>query len=213
MTKRILVAMPMKAFAQAKGRLARMMTDGQRERLAQTLFLRTHEFFATHFGAFDRLVVTPCPGVQRICGRIGVHVLREPGAQGLNVASGRAIQWATVHGYTSVLLIPGDVPVWSRSEVSHLLEQARSCDVVVAQAYDGGTNALLLSLPTAFQCAYGVNSSVRHVRHASAAGLRAVVCKLPFLAHDLDVPTDCSAFLHSQRLTLEQLWNSAAFVA
>lgn len=198
MTRRVLVAMPMKPFDQAKSRLAEVLADDQRERLARALFLRTQRFFAAHFAELHRLVVTPSEDVQRVCDRVGTESLLEPGLDGLNVASMRAVQWATERGYTSVLLIPGDVPVWVRSEVNMLLDQGKRHNLVIAQARDGGTNALLLQLPTPFKCCYGPNSSNVHLRIARDTGLSVIVCKLPFLAHDLDVPADC-AVLASNR--------------
>jgi 2-phospho-L-lactate guanylyltransferase len=194
MNSRVLVAMPMKPFDQAKSRLADVMPREQRERLARVLFLRTQRFFATHFGDFDRLVVTPSQGVKHACRRIGAECLMEPGVEGMNVAAMRAIGWAAERGYSKILLIPGDVPVWMRSEVHMLIGLGNRHDVVIARARDGGTNALLLGLPNQFQCSYGSNSSLVHQQAALDAGLTAWVCKPPFLAHDLDVPADCPMF-------------------
>lgn len=188
----MLVAMPMKPFELAKSRLAEMLADEQRERLARALFLRTQRFFALHFADFDRLVVTQSEDVRRLSERVGSECLLEPGVDGLNLASARAVRWAGERGYESVLLIPGDVPVWVRSEVNLLLDQARQHGAVIAQARDGGTNALLLRLPAAFGFCYGPDSSNTHLHAARDAGVSAVVCKLPFLAHDLDVPADCA---------------------
>lgn len=192
MISRMLVAMPMKPFDQAKSRLSGVLADEQRDRLARALFLRTQRFFAVHFAGFDRLVVTPSEVVRSVCERVSTRCLLEPALDGLNIASERAVQWATERGYESVLLIPGDVPVWVRSEVNMLLDHGTKYSAVIAQARDNGTNALLLRLPTAFSFCYGPNSSNAHLRAARDAGISAVVCKLPFLAHDLDVPADCA---------------------
>lgn len=204
MTERVLVVTPMKAFDQAKSRLAEVMADSQRERLARALFLRTQRFFASHYAGFDRLVVTPSPLVAQLARQVGTGALLEPGADGLNVACGRAIRWATGHGYSSILLIPGDVPVWVRREVNVLLDHGRRHRVVIAQSRDGGTNALLLKLPTAFNCRYGPDSSHMHLRSARDAGLSAVLCKLPFLAHDLDVPADCAILASKRQFAQEE---------
>jgi 2-phospho-L-lactate guanylyltransferase len=194
----------MKPFDQAKSRLAEVLADDQRERLARALFLRTQRFFAAHFAEFDRLVVTPSRTVQGVCDRVGAQCLLEPGLDGLNVASARAAQWAAERDYTSVLFIPGDVPVWVRSEVNMLLDQGRQHSVVIAQARDSGTNAILLRLPTAFKFCYGPNSSNVHLRSARDAGLSVIVCKPPFLAHDLDVPADCAVLASSRQGALTE---------
>jgi len=191
MTDRILVAMPMKPFIDAKSRLAAAIAQPQRERLVQALFLRTQRFFASQFPEFDRLVVTPSAEVQRACWRVGARCLLESGLAGLNTAAARAVDWACIQGYDKVLVVPGDVPVWMRGEVGALLDVGRAHDVVVARAHDGGTNAVLLRLPTAFEFRYGPDSAAAHLRGAHRAGLSAVTCQLPFLAHDIDVPADC----------------------
>jgi 2-phospho-L-lactate/phosphoenolpyruvate guanylyltransferase len=204
-TSRLLIAMPMKPFEQAKSRLAAVLPDDQRERLARALFLRTQRFFATHFSAFDRLVVSPSEEVRDMCTRVQAHCLLEPGLDGLNVAAARAIAWANLRGYDRVLLIPGDVPVWVRSEVNTLLHHGLQHQVVIAQARDGGTNALLLRLPTPFACRYGHDSAAAHRQVAREAGLSAIVCKPPFLAHDLDVPADCAVLAaRNSRVLLER---------
>lgn len=192
MSSRVLVAMPMKPFDQAKSRLSEVLAKDQRDRLARALFFRTQRFFAAHFSWFDRLVVTASEDVRSACERVSSQCLFEPGVDGLNIASARAVQWATERGYQCVLLIPGDVPVWVRSEVNLLLDLGKQHGAVIAQARDNGTNALLLRLPTAFSFCYGPNSSDAHLDAAEKAGLSAILCKPPFLAHDLDVPADCA---------------------
>lgn len=191
MTGRVLVAMPMKPFESAKTRLAPLLSAPQRERLVRALFFRTQRFFATRFGEFERLVVTPSLAVLDASRRAGALGLLEPGLEGLDAAAARACRWAAEHGYAKVLLIPGDIPVWICAEVQQLLAEGARHDVVVARARDGGTNALLVRVPTVLRFSYGQNSSELHYLAARGAGLSAVVCRPPFLAHDLDVPADC----------------------
>ncbi len=191
MTERTLVVMPMKPFAVAKTRLSAALSPTQRERLVRALFFRTQRFFATQFRGFDRLVVTPCSGVRVACDRAGATCLLEPGLDGLNAAAQRARVWATEQKYARMLLIPGDVPVWIRAEVNQLLDAAQQHDVAIARARDGGTNAMLMRLPSAMAFCYGLQSAKRHADAAVAAGQTTVTCRLPFLAHDLDVPSDC----------------------
>jgi 2-phospho-L-lactate guanylyltransferase len=190
--------MPMKPFAQAKSRLADALSPSRRERLARALFLRTQRFFAARFPDADRLVVTPSTEVREACWRVGAQCLLEPRLDGLNVAAARAVNWACIQGYDQVLIVPGDVPVWMQSEARVLFELGHEHDVVIAKARDGGTNALLLRLPTPFEFHYGPGSAGAHQLGAQAAGISAVICQLPFLAHDLDVPADC--LLHNDPL-------------
>lgn len=187
---RTAVAMPVKPFDRAKSRLAGVLSNHQRERCAQALFLRTQRFFAGNYPGFDRVVITASPRIQALSARVAASCVMEPAVEGVNKAATRAIDWASRHGYERLILIPGDVPVWVRSEVNLLLECAELHDVVVARAHDGGTNALVLSLPTPFECRYGPNSAARHVEAGRSAGLTAALCRPAFLARDLDTPED-----------------------
>ena len=197
MTPSLLVALPMKAFDQAKSRLSPAMAPAQRQRLSRALFERTLAFFGDCFPGMDRLVVTPSPQVRDTARACGAAVTLEPAPQGLDAAAQRAIDYAAEHGYRQLLIIPGDIPVWLRSEVQALLALGGRREVVIARARDGGTNALLLRLPTPLRCAYGEDSARRHADAARSAGLSVAVCQLPFMAHDIDRPQDC--LLHRSR--------------
>lgn len=197
MTPSLLVALPMKAFDQAKSRLSPVLAPVQRQRLSRALLLRTLAFFGHGFPGVDRLVVTPSQEVRAAALASGAAVALEPAPQGLDAAAQRAIEYATAHGYRQLLLIPGDIPVWLRSEVQTLLEWGGRREVVIARARDGGTNALLLRLPTPLRCAYGEDSAHRHERLARGAGLSVAVCQPPFMARDIDRPQDC--LLHRGR--------------
>lgn len=193
----LLVALPMKAFDQAKSRLSPAMAPAQRQRLSRALFGRTQAFFGACFPALDRLVVTPSQEVRAAALAGGAAVALEPSPQGLDAAAQQALDYASAHGYAQLLIIPGDIPVWLRTEVRALLALGERHEVVIARARDGGTNALLLRLPTRFRCAYGEDSARRHADAARSAGLSVAVCQLPFMAHDIDRPQDC--LLHRSR--------------
>ncbi len=197
MTQALLVALPMKAFDQAKSRLSPAIAPVQRQRLSRALFERTLAFFGHCFPGMDRLVVTPSPQVGDAARACGAAVAMEPAPQGLDAAAQRAIDYAAVHGYRQLLIVPGDIPVWLRTEVHALLALGARREVVIARARDGGTNALLLRLPARFRCAYGEDSARRHAHAARSAGLSVAVCQPPFMAHDIDRPQDC--LLHRAR--------------
>lgn len=53
-----------------------------------------------------------------------------------------------------------------------------------------GTNALLINPAGLIEYDFGPNSFERHKKRAEDAGAKLVVCELPSLAHDVDVPED-----------------------
>ncbi|KAF7961469.1 hypothetical protein AWV80_32990 [Cupriavidus sp. UYMU48A] len=189
---RTLVAVPMKAYADAKTRLACAMSPEERRTLAKALFEYGQSFFSTNYPEFDRLVVSPSPTVATAAVWSGASCVYESASRGLNAAATTATQWAIDRGYERLLIVPGDIGVWRQEEVDCLLELSKELDVVVARAHDGGTNALVLRLPCEMQFGYGPQSAARHMAIARQLGKTAVERSLPFLGLDLDTPGDCA---------------------
>ena len=63
--------------------------------------------------------------------------------------------------------------------------------VVIAPDRRGrGTNALLSSPPGLIEYDFGPDSFERHTARAKAAGVRIVVCEIPSIGLDVDLPED-----------------------
>jgi len=185
-----LLVIALKPFSEAKSRLAAALDSRQREHLARALFVRTEQFFASAFAAMPRLVVTAEKQAAALLSE-GTQLLYESHAEGLNAAAEKARLWALERRFRQLLLVAADVPLWRRSEVLELLQAARTHDLALARAHDGGSNALLLRLPaTGFAFAYGEGSAAAHQHNAAKAGLSCQICDLPLLSRDLDVPDD-----------------------
>jgi len=198
---RCLLVIPLKPFAQAKSRLAEALNPKERQQLARALFRRSEQFFANVFSDMPRLVVTAERGIVKECSP-GTRILHEAHAEGLNQAASRAKNFAKAQGFTQMLIASADIALWRRSEVLELLQAGETRDVVIARAYDGGTNALLLRLPaTGFAFAYGEQSANAHQRAAKQVGLSCRLLDLPMLARDLDLPTDLLLWQAKQQRT------------
>lgn len=193
---RTVVVIPMKDAAVSKTRLAPAMPAVQRERMALALFRRALDFFGAQFPRFERLVVTPSARIGEVARACGASVLMEGEPAGLNPAVASAFAWARQAGFERMLVVPGDIPVWLRSELDELLQEGASSPVVIARAHDGGTNALLIDLKRAarFDFHYGSDSASRHAQAAQAAGLSAMTRTWPFLSRDIDTADDCLLF-------------------
>ncbi len=197
---RTLVAIPMKDARDSKTRLANALSDAERERLARSLFVRSQSFFATYFPHFSRLVVTPSEQMGQLASEAGAQVLKEAAATGLNQAAGAAFHWARRNGFDRLLIVPADIPVWLQHEVHALLQHGDSVDVAIARAHDGGTNGLLIHLARVaqFEFRYGSGSAQEHAQFCREAGMRSVVCHLPFIGRDIDTADDCLVMGESQ---------------
>ncbi len=178
------VLVPIKAFHLAKGRLDPALDAASRERLARWTAERVLA------AAGDGPVAVACDdhAVAEWAREHGAIVSWQEGL-GLNGAVDRAVEQLHHAGHRHVTVAHGDLP-----RPSLLAPFARRDTIVlVPDRRLDGTN--VFSFPTAaalagLRAAYGGGSFRRHLAAALATGLAVEVVRDPFLALDIDLPTD-----------------------
>jgi 2-phospho-L-lactate guanylyltransferase len=189
---RTAAVLPVKSFSRAKQRLGEAVGGREREELAAAMVGDVLEALAAVHEIDDVVVVTAEPLAARAAADAGAHVVDDPEEAGQSAAAARGIDAALVRGAERALLVPGDCPALDPHELSALL--ARAGDVVIVPDRHGsGTNALLLTPPTAIAPSFGAGSFARHAALARAAGAEVKVAELPSLGLDVDTPADLAA--------------------
>ena len=117
----------------------------------------------------------------------GADVLRD-GGTGYNEAVALALQ--SVTGAEAALVLPGDLPHITTSEVATLLNALPDHNVIVVPADDGGTLALGLRPPTVIDTCFGPDSAHAHAEAARAAGFAYGFFRPGDLRHDVDTLED-----------------------
>lgn len=194
-----LIVIPMKDPASAKTRLRPALGSGERERLARLLFDNTLAFFARQCPDLPRLVVTESASIAQGSQWQGAQVLREEKRQGLNAALDAATLWAVRQGHSAMLFVAADVAIWEPDEIDALMAAGQDDTVAIAEAVDGGTNALYLPVPNACPFHFGPGSAVLHEIAARQRGYKARRLHLPYLARDVDTPEDLGLWDRVQR--------------
>lgn len=175
------VLVPVKAFADAKARLAAALSPTEREALARFTAGRVVAAAAPApvYVACDDDTVAQWATDQ------GAHVLWHPGV-GLNKAIADSVADLVALGVAHVVIAHGDLP-----RATGLAALATTdCITLVPDHAGDGTNVLALPLPTQFGFSYGVGSFHRHLAAALASGRRVRVRRDPLLALDIDTPDD-----------------------
>ncbi len=190
MLKKLCVVIPMKAPQRAKQRLASYLSDFSRKKLALDLFESTLVFFNREFASLDVLVVSDFGEILTLAKQYGAFCLFDEGDTGLNGALNSACRWVTAFGYLHQLIIPGDIAWLDSREIYTLLMAACDSDVVIVEAKDGGTNALLTTPPNAIAFRYGVRSALSHHQQAVQQALSCCFLQLPHLSLDIDQSDD-----------------------
>jgi 2-phospho-L-lactate guanylyltransferase len=185
---------PVKRFGAAKRRLATGLGGERREALVAAMLEDVLEAIGEARGVERTIVVSDEPRAVKAAGAIGAAVVPDPGEGGHPGAALAGIELAEAEGAGCVLLLPGDCPLLEPRELDRLLTGVPAPYVaVVPDRHGTGTNALLLSPPSAIRPAFGEGSRDRHVAAARRAGVPCEVEELASLALDLDTPADLVA--------------------
>lgn len=172
---------PVKAFSQAKARLAAVLDEPARASLAR-------EMAATVLAAAGDLPVTVACDDEEVAGwaeSSGAAVAWTPGL-GLNGAVTAGVDALAAQGATRVVVAHADLP-----HARDLTPVAAGDGVVaVPDRHEDGTNVLAVPAKAGFRFAYGPGSFRRHEAEAGRLGLRFTVLRPADLTWDVDVPAD-----------------------
>jgi 2-phospho-L-lactate guanylyltransferase len=178
-----MVLVPVKAFAQAKGRLASVLSPSERYALAKRLAERVIKAASP----LPVAVVCDDSEVAAWATTMGTKVISEPGC-GLNGAVGAAYAQLSADGYERVIVAHSDLPLAS----TFLWLASLPGIVLVPDRHLDGTNVISLPAGQRFRFSYGPGSFARHQREAELSGLAWRVVYDQALSWDVDVPSDMS---------------------
>ncbi len=191
------VLIPVNRLGQAKGRLAGLLSQEEREGLA----LVTLETVLRAAGA-GAIVLTPDERVvDHVRGRARI-IPESPEERGLNAQLEHAVGILLADGTArdGLLILHADLPLATAEAIETLAALgAKENTAVLVESGDGGTNAMLLHPPGKFRLEYGVGSFAEHRAAAEAAGMQVVVNHNRELSLDLDTPGDITELLRAPR--------------
>jgi 2-phospho-L-lactate guanylyltransferase len=191
-----IVAIPVKALARAKSRLAPALSP--LERGALTLAMLEDVLDATQeVPGWETWVVSPDEVALEIAARRGARAVPEEKPP-LSGAIRQVEALAKERGADALAIVPGDLPLVTPDALTEALRTLGA--VVLARSVDGsGTSFLLRRPPRAIPARFGPDSFRRHVDAAGAKGLPVAVVERRELSFDLDRPGDILTLLSDGR--------------
>lgn len=205
-----MLVIPVKNLANAKQRLAPALEQEERTTLATAMLQDVFEAVASWTRRPQVAVVTGDAEARSLARQCGFEILDDADEAGESEAVADATQALEAQGAESVLVIPGDIPLITASELEAIYAAAPPLGTVLVPSRDGrGTNAALRKPASLFPLRFGNDSFVPHRAAATATGLPVVVLSLPGIALDVDTPQDLAALVaapgerRSQRLARE----------
>ena len=118
------VVVPVKRFVNAKTRLASLMSESERESLAQVMLNDVLLAVSSSLLVSGVLIVSNEVRARYAVERLGGLFLEEEYA-GLSASVAQAGKWLVKHGQRGMLIIPGDVPLVSSSEIDEIIKSHR----------------------------------------------------------------------------------------
>lgn len=205
-----MILVPVKNSATAKQRLAAVLDQASRTRLAQAML---HDVVSALHEWTDRpqvALVTGDPYAVGLAKEYGFEVIADPDNPGETGAIEMATRVCVGRGAESTLVIPADIPLIQPWELEEIMKHTPAEGSVLVPAADGrGTNAALRRPANLFPLRFGNDSFKPHHAAAQATGKPCVVLKLPGIAVDVDNPEDLQQMIalpgetRAQRLARE----------
>ena len=177
----VAVLIPVKAFSDAKVRLAPALSANERRALARAMA----EQVVRAAGDLPTAVVCDDPEVAAWAAALDLTVITAPG-RGLNRAVEFGVAQLADAGVSQVIVAHADLPL-----ATHLGWAARFAGVtLVPDRREDGTNVVCVPTGTPFRFAYGPRSFAAHHTEARRHGLPLRIARRADLAWDVDEPAD-----------------------
>ncbi len=205
---------PVKPFDAAKTRLASVLSREECATLARRML---GDLLAALDAAPQISSIAVLSGESRLpalpAGKPGFHFSEAPGEDWCTALS-RAAAALAAHGIRQLLVVPADLPTVTAGDIGTLIAghvaTARGGVTVCPARRDGGTNALLVTPPTAIPFLYGPDSAARHLAAAAARHLPARQADVAAFAHDIDTVDDVDWLLGQRQACATLAWLKAS---
>jgi 2-phospho-L-lactate/phosphoenolpyruvate guanylyltransferase len=187
---------PIKETHDAKQRLASVLSAPLRQALALAMLEDVLEAVTNVTGLGGVILVTVDPLAIVLAHRYGAKTIKDGAYGGHTGAVTAGARYLIAHGRSTMLTLPGDLPLVTAAEIEQLIAAHRPAPAfTIAPAHDDqGSNAILMSPPDAVSLRFGEDSFFPHLSAARASGIEPCVVRLPGIASDIDNPQDLDHF-------------------
>jgi 2-phospho-L-lactate guanylyltransferase len=199
----IWAVLPVKNMGVAKSRLAHSCPPAFRRELARAMLVDVLGALTATAAIAGIVVVTVDAVASTLARRSGARVFAEDADIGHTGAVMAAARRLASERRAGMLTLPSDIPGVNASDLSRLVEiHGDAPAFTIVPSHDRrGSNAIVVSKPTAVPLAFGDDSFVAHLAAARRAGIEPVIESMPGIALDIDHPADLVRLMQSKAPT------------
>jgi 2-phospho-L-lactate/phosphoenolpyruvate guanylyltransferase len=192
----IWVAVPVKEMQSAKQRLSPAVPHHLREGLVLAMFEDVIAAVSCARGLTGVAVITADPRVARLAESYGARILTTDARGGHTAAVAAAARSLANEDVSGMMQLPGDIPLVTSDEISQVLAMHRRPPsfTIVPSHDDFGSNAIVVSPPTAVPLTFGDDSFFPHLKAAERHAISPLILRVPGISRDIDNPQDLYAF-------------------
>jgi len=206
------ILIPVKILKNAKQRLASVLDQPSRSALAQAMIHDVAETIHRWDNRPEIALVTSDPFALDLAKQFDFQVIPDDFNRSETDAIEMATHIATQRGAGFTLVIPGDIPLVTTSELQAVMDAAPSAGSVLVPASDGrGTNAALRSPGDLFPLRFGNDSFRPHLAAARITRRPCVVLSKPGIGLDVDTLSDLRQLVNAPGTARSQVlarrWN------
>ena len=179
-----------KAFNQAKGRLATVLNSTQREKLS---YLMLCDVLITLYKSDvikEISIVSSEPSIAGLASKYDVNLIITDKDRGYTDDAMQAISQLEPDQDGTVAIIPSDVPQITTNDIRDL-DDGHSLGLSVCPALmDGGTNAFVFDLPLTIPLLFGEDSLMKYRQTAEEKNVNISLLAIKGFERDIDRPDD-----------------------
>ena len=193
------IIVPFKNFKSAKTRMRKDLSGQETEKIVEKMLIHVLQEVSKSQMSDENFIITNDKKAISIAAKIGIKIIEEEKQLSESVSIDFASKILKEKGATSVLRIPGDLPLLSFKDIDFIFKKAiehNSC-IVVPSKSGSGTNAMLRTPPDIIQSFFGENSLQKHIKEFEDKKVQYKILENENIGLDIDCLNDLKHFRES----------------